>query len=91
MPLTADDQQERLDARLQFCSMNKKKLRKTRILRDFTPEIVFETIKIKSDPYSDIGKFAKLQTRLDLFPKNNQVAQSNRSEPNALSGKFRRA
>ena len=72
--------------------MNKeKKLRKTRILRDFTPEIVFETIKIKSDPYSDIGKFAKLQTRLDLFPKNNQVTQSNRSEPNALSGKFRRA
>ena len=73
MPLTADNQQERLDARLQvFLFDNKKKncakLESSETLRQksfFRKKM----IKIKSDPYSDIGKFAKLQTRLDLFPK----------------------
>jgi hypothetical protein len=53
MPLTADNQQERLDARLQiflFEKQREKKLRKTRILRDFMPEIISENDQDKVRP-----------------------------------------
>ncbi len=46
-----------------------------------------EAVKIESDPCSDAGRFAKCKPA-SIFLRGHE---SNRREPNALSGKFRRA
>ena len=59
----------------------------SRILRDSTPETGLGPVKIESDPCSDAGRLTKCQPASFFF----RGQESNRCEPNALSGKFRRA